>query len=1261
MKRLYWYLFALGLGLAAPPPAAQAQTLIPKPLRYTAGEGSFTFSAGTRVSCNALPDSLRTEAERFIADFNAASGLSIQAADDASAAVVCEVAADDQLGAEGYRLDVTPERITVQAHTSAGFFYAFQSLKMQLPLNVMAGQPDSRVTAYTVPAGEITDRPRFGYRGFMLDCSRHFWTVDELKRMLDVMAYYKMNRFHWHLTDDQGWRFEMPKYPRLTTVGATRQGSYDVDMEYGRYYVSDQYGPYFYTVEDMKEIVAYAAERHIEVIPEVEMPGHMAAAMTAYPEFSCSPYGSHRVWNDGGISSDVLNIGNPEAVQFCKDILDELAEIFPSPYIHIGGDECPSGAWETNPECQALYSELGLTSYRALQSHFTHELAQYMANKENPADRRRLIAWNESVTAAGSDTELLRGDGLTIMCWTGADGASSVAENLGMATILTPQPQYYINRKQSNLPGEVHNAGNGTDCTLEIVYNHQPQIRARTLGVQGTFWCEHVSSDKGLEYQALPRLIALAESAWTPAGRKDFDDFVARLRRDTALLNYRGYTYATHYIVQAGDEEKVMPQAGTDYRLVTRAGGDRAGRCIQLVREGAAIADAAGAQAGKLWSNDPIADPDDPDYAYQMWQFVEDPARPGYYAMVCQGAPEGSVSPTTGTATSSRWSYDYSARHYSFVLGEAGYYGADGDNFYYSIRSEEHSGYYMNSALGGQQWAINVYNDPADGNGGLFTFVARQQPDKPGEGESIADGRTYRIETTAANLAGLRWSDNGGTTLGYARQPWCADAWTVSASPAEGGRQTITLTNAATGRSVSSAEAPVRLGDTPSELVLTYDNAEESFTVADASGRLFIPIGEGYAVNPGTVSPTAGALVPQGSHWRFTEVARVTYRATDTEGRSVGTFTQSVPMGEAYVPQPPVIDRYELLTDPATLTGTDCVTADLSYDVTYRRTAYAATVRAVDPSGNLISESVLTATPQEAQAFTWQVPELPYYAFASASADRSLVLTGDTLITVSYSTDAYPSFAERLEPVTELEAGQYYLIYDNTTASGRNGFLFANPLTRQVMSAYTVEGTPDYVWKLEEGSRGFLVRASNGLYLPMLSSGGAVTLNQAGEMFTFTYDGSDWTIQGVRNGLYFNGNAGSFTGYGTPHPYRIYKFRTEPYYAIRYTCRTEDGGTVERGTYTFFVRAGEPYRLECPVEAPYGYPEMECSEELTSGTMTGNLDVTYTFKKKVIDGIDTATADDDGEAGPWYDLSGRRVLHPTKGVYIRKGQKIILK
>ncbi len=1266
MKHPYTSTLAVGLGLLCGTLSAQAQTLIPRPERYAAGDGQFTFTSATRVACDALPDSLKVEAHRFIDALNTASGLGVTSTADAAAAVVCQQVEDKTLGAEGYKLTVTPENITVSAQTSAGFFNGFQSLKMLLPLNVMAEKADATVTDYSVAACTITDKPRFGYRGFMLDCSRHFFSVDEIKRMLDVMGYYKMNRFHWHLTDDQGWRFEMPKYPKLQTIAATRQGSYDVDLKHGRYYVSDQYGPYYYTVNQMKDIVAYAAERHIEVIPEIEMPGHMCAAMTAYPELSCDYYGSHRVWNDGGVSSDVLDISNPDAIQFCKDILDELVDIFPSKYIHIGGDECPTTAWEKNADCQALKEELGLSTFRALQSHFTHELAEYMAGKDDPEKRRKLIAWNESITASGSATSLLKNDGLTIMCWTGAENASSVANGLGMATILTPQPQYYINRKQSNRPGEVTNAGSGTDCTLQIVYEHKPTVRSKTLGIQGTFWCEHVSSNEGLEYQALPRLIALAESAWTPESKRNFNNFLTRMRRDTTLLNYGGYAWCNNYLVTDDGDEQVMPESGAYYRLVTRAtDANRANRCVTLLsRDATALAaySANGAAVGKLWSDTQVAAETDTLRKYQMWQFVEDPDNPGKYAMVCEAWPDGSVSATASAAsTDGLWSYDYKTRHYNFVLGEGNYYGKDGDSYYYSIRSDQYSNMYMNTAAIGKQLRINLYGNPADGNGGLFTFVAKdggaETPD-PYPVESIADGKTYRIEGTHPNYEGMRLSDNGDATLGYTSQPWADDAWTATATATKNGTQTITLTNAATGRAVSSTSDPVQLGTTAAELKLTWDTETGDYTLGTTAGALFIPIGEKYAVNPGTFSPTTGALIPQGSHYRFVEVARATYTAKDTEGKLIGTYTRSIEMGQPYTPAAPELDNYECTTDPATLTGSESVTGDLAYEVTYRRTAYATRLRSLDPNGVLISEQRDTVATADAAAFSWEAPRLDYYTYASADADAAFPLVSDSVINLTYTTEAVPSFAERLNPVAEIEDGKLYLVYDNN--NGRNGYLNVHPLTRQVMTQYTVEGTPAYVWRAVKSGNGFKLQNLNGLYIPELTSGKAITAGTSGAVFTFTHDGSTWTIKGTNN-LYFNGNQGSLTGWASAHPYLIYEFRTEPYYTLTYTCVTEKGGNVGLGTYTFYVKAGGNYTLEQPVAAPAAYPEVECSEEQTTGTMTGNLDVTYTFKQKASVGIDGITNDESATGGAWYDLSGRRIDRPAKGVYIRDGRKVILK
>lgn len=568
-----------------PTQPAAAQDLIPRPAHYAAAEGRFRFTAGTGMACDQLPDSLRAEALRFVALVGRTCGLPLSTTTDTAAAIVCRTASagtashdDPACRPEGYRLDVTPRRITVTASTATGFFYAFQTLARLMPPHVAAGRHNPQAPA-SVPACHIADAPRFAYRGFMLDVSRHFFGVDEVKRMLDVMASYKMNRFHWHLTNDQGWRLEIKKYPRLTTVGAERQGSWNVDPTYGLYFDYDRYGPAYYTQEQVRDIVAYARERHIEIIPEIEFPGHCAAAMTAYPEFSCDPYGPHRLWSDGDIASrdgDLLNVADTAALRFVKDILDEVADLFPYPYIHIGGDECPTHGWERNDACRALMDSLGLNHPRALQSRFTHELARHMATQRDPSRRRRLIAWNETLTAPGTDVGLVRGDSLTIMCWVRSGQAVNAAESLGLPTIVTPQPTYYINRRQNPMEGEVFNAGRGTDCTLQTVYEHRPAVGRHTVGIQGTFWSTYVSSDYLLEYQALPRLIAVAEAAWTPDSLRHFPDFVRRLRLDTARLSLGGYAFARHFIDPAFRPPRFVPrgrsarpETGKTYRIVS--------------------------------------------------------------------------------------------------------------------------------------------------------------------------------------------------------------------------------------------------------------------------------------------------------------------------------------------------------------------------------------------------------------------------------------------------------------------------------------------------------------------------------------------------------------------------------------------------------------------------------------------------------------------------------------------------------------------
>ena len=559
MKNIRTYLAAalLGMMVLLPVAAQNSINLTPRAKSVEMGTGSIRLAKGFKVDCAGLPDSIAAEAIRFVKDINAATGLkakvtgTTQKAGNKQNALV-RLAFDDKFGPEAYQLAISPKDIRIKAHTTSGFFYAFQTLKKMLPANVLAGTMDKKAD-YALPIVSIDDEPRFGYRGFMLDVSRHFFTLDELKRMIDVMAVYKMNVFHWHLTDDQGWRAEIKKYPRLTEVGSVAAKCRLNDMKTGPYWTEEPYGPYFYTQDQMRELVAYAKERHIEVLPEVDMPGHFCAAMASYPEYSCTPNGTHEVaTHQGGVWDDVMNVANPKAVQFAKDILTELMDIFPYPYIHIGGDECPTKAWEQNDECQQRKEQLGLKSYRELQTRFIKEMSDHVRSHG-----KSLIVWNESVTAGGADLDLMATTGATVMSWHPCQAGARKAAELGLNTIITEyhtaQGGYYINRKQSADPDEPQGAGAGDD-TVEGCYNYVPvpanvpaDLQPRYKGVQATFWTEWVSDRQYLEYLALPRLIAVAEAGWTQQSDKDFEDFRSRMIKDRVWLDMKGYEYGKKY------------------------------------------------------------------------------------------------------------------------------------------------------------------------------------------------------------------------------------------------------------------------------------------------------------------------------------------------------------------------------------------------------------------------------------------------------------------------------------------------------------------------------------------------------------------------------------------------------------------------------------------------------------------------------------------------------------------------------------------
>lgn len=527
-RLIVWALTALTSIAGAGVAHADAEVaVVPLPVELSRQQGALTLSGAVAVSG---PDSLVSTIVDRSDDF---TDMDFKTVSSGGGRIT--VSADPELPAEGYSLTVTPQDIDIKAADCAGAFYAMQTLRQLY-------DPET----HTIPAVEITDYPRFAYRGFMLDEGRHIFGIEQVKKVLDMMALNKLNRFHWHLTEDQGWRMEVPKYPQLAEVAAQRPS----DRLGWKEQVADTipYGGY-YSDDEMREIVDYAAGLFIEIIPEIDIPGHTQAAVAAYPELlACDPENPHEVWTHMGVSDDVINVANPAAVQFAKDVIDHAIEIFPYGYLHLGGDECPTTKWEQNDACRALLDSIGSTDYRDLQLNFYRELQRHIDAKP-AADRRRLIFWNEVLHG---NTDMLDSD-IVIMAWVGADKAAREAAERGFNTILTPQIPYYINRKQSSAPDEPHSQGQGTE-TLERVYSYVPMadisdsLASKYMGVQANFWSEFVSDADFLEYLMMPRLAAVAEAAWTPQSGRDYTDFTERLKGLLPLYDRMNWNYCIHFL-----------------------------------------------------------------------------------------------------------------------------------------------------------------------------------------------------------------------------------------------------------------------------------------------------------------------------------------------------------------------------------------------------------------------------------------------------------------------------------------------------------------------------------------------------------------------------------------------------------------------------------------------------------------------------------------------------------------------------------------
>ena len=442
---------------------------------------------------------------------------------------------DDKVGhPEGYTLTVSPEGVTIAGATPAGVFYGIQTLRKSLP--IAQGKP------IQLPAVTINDAPRFSYRGAHLDVSRHYFTVDSIKQFIDMLALHNMNRFHWHLTDDQGWRFETKKYPKLNTIG-TQRAQTVIGRNSGEY-DGKPYGPYLYTQDECREIVAYAAERHITIIPEIDLPGHMQAALAAYPELGCTG-GPYEVWQMWGVSDDVLCAGNDATLQFITDILGEVIEVFPSEYIHVGGDECPKTRWEKCPKCQARIKALGIKGDQKNSAEmYLQSFVIGYAEKFLNTHGRRIIGWDEILEGELAPTA-------TVHSWRGVGGGLEAAKR-GHDCIMSPNTYMYFDYYQTKHT-DTEPLAIGGYVPIETVYNYEPlhpsltaEEQQHIIGVQANLWTEYVTSYRHVEYMELPRMAALCEVQWCSPEKKDYADFLQRLLSMVDLYDVKGYNYAKH-------------------------------------------------------------------------------------------------------------------------------------------------------------------------------------------------------------------------------------------------------------------------------------------------------------------------------------------------------------------------------------------------------------------------------------------------------------------------------------------------------------------------------------------------------------------------------------------------------------------------------------------------------------------------------------------------------------------------------------------
>lgn len=523
------------------PSTAMGQTadfnIIPQPQQVVADASApFTLNSNTVIYVQTNSQDMKRNANMLATYIQQATGIrpTIGKLVKGSPAIILSI--DKTISnAEGYRLNSDAKQIRIAGASAAGVFYGIQTLRKSLPLC------NGKATQVSIPAVHITDAPRFAYRGTHLDVSRHFVTADSIRQFIDMLALHNINRFHWHLTDDQGWRIEIKKYPLLTAIGSKRAQTV-IGHNSGKYDGKPYSG--YYTQKEIRDIVKYAADRYITIVPEIDLPGHMQAALAAYPELGCTG-GPYKVWQKWGISDDVLCAGNDKVLAFIDNVLKEVTQLFPSKYIHVGGDECPKVRWKDCPKCQARIKALhleakdGHSAEERLQSYVITHASNYLKSLG-----RNTIGWDEILEGGLAE-------GATVMSWRGEAGGIAAAKQ-DHDVVMTPNSYLYFDYYQSldkaNEPLAI-----GGYLPLQRVYSYEPMPEELTaeearhiIGVQANIWTEYMPTFKHMQYMALPRVAALSEVQWTQPQLKDYTDFTNRLIGLTHLYDRLGYNYAKH-------------------------------------------------------------------------------------------------------------------------------------------------------------------------------------------------------------------------------------------------------------------------------------------------------------------------------------------------------------------------------------------------------------------------------------------------------------------------------------------------------------------------------------------------------------------------------------------------------------------------------------------------------------------------------------------------------------------------------------------